>query len=60
MADAETVKQARLLSVLVSLDVNPVIDNNLLTISLGVNPGFAGGAYGYVAMGKLPTSNLQS
>jgi threonine dehydrogenase-like Zn-dependent dehydrogenase len=25
---------------------------NVLTISAGVNPGFAGGAYGYVAMGE--------
>jgi hypothetical protein len=59
MADAETVKQARLLSVLVSLDINPVVYNIVLTISLGVNPGFAGGAYGYVAMGKRPLCNLQ-
>jgi threonine dehydrogenase-like Zn-dependent dehydrogenase len=32
---------------------------NILTISAGVNPGFAGGAYGYVAMGPYQGGQAQ-
>lgn len=58
MVDAETASRVRLPSVLVS----PASVTNLRGTSLirtGVNPGFAGGAYGYVAMGPYQGGQAQ-
>lgn len=59
MVDAETASRARLPSVLVSPAAMTTIRSTALTIHKGVNPGFAGGAYGYVAMGRYQGGQAQ-
>lgn len=59
MVDAETASRARLPSVLVSPASVTNLRGTSLMIRTGVNPGFAGGAYGYVAMGPYQGGQAQ-
>lgn len=59
MVDAETASRVRLPSVLVSPASVTNLRGTSLMIRTGVNPGFAGGAYGYVAMGPYQGGQAQ-